>query len=92
MVGYIILGSVALFLAVILIRAAMFRPKKQPPVSQEAVSFDQDSAVEALAELVRCKTISYSDPSLERKGVFFPTGCSVHGGGPPCLPCICSYG
>ena len=21
----------------------------------------------------------------ERKGVFFPTGCSVHGGGPPCL-------
>jgi hypothetical protein len=38
MVGYVILGIVALFLAVILIRAAMFRPKKQPPVSREAVS------------------------------------------------------
>ena len=70
MFGYILLGIVALFLAVILIRAALFRPKKQPPVSQEAVSFDQDSAVEALAELVRCKTISYSDPELEDDAEF----------------------
>ena len=70
MVGYVIWGIVALFLAVILIRAAMFRPKKQPPVSREAVSFDQDSAVDALAELVRCKTISYSDPALEDDAEF----------------------
>ena len=70
MVGYVILGIVALFLAVILIRAAMFRPKKQPPISPKEVSFDKEKSVEALAELVRCKTISYSDPALEDDAEF----------------------
>ena len=40
MVGYIILGVVALFLAVVLIRTALFRPKAQPPVSGETVEFE----------------------------------------------------
>ena len=62
---YIILGLIALFFAVILIRAALFRPKAQPPVSDEAVSFNEDAAVENLAALIRCKTISYNDHSLE---------------------------
>ena len=70
MIGYILLGLVGLFLAVILIRAALFRPKKQPTVNQEHISFDEGAAVEALAELVRCKTVSYSDPALEDDGEF----------------------
>ena len=65
MVGYVILGLVAVFLAVILIRTAMFRPKKQPPVSREVVTYDGDKAVDALASLIRCKTVSYTDPALE---------------------------
>ena len=65
MVGYVILGLLAVFFAVILVRAMLFRPKKQPFVQPEAVSFDGDKAVDALAQLIRCKTISYSDPSLE---------------------------
>ena len=37
---YAVLGLIALFVAVILVRAAMFEPKPQPPVSQEEVTFD----------------------------------------------------
>ncbi|MBQ4600437.1 MAG: M20/M25/M40 family metallo-hydrolase [Oscillospiraceae bacterium] len=70
MLGYILLGLFALFLAVILIRAALFRPKAQPQGSGEAVSFDKDAAVHALGELVKCKTVSYNDPSLEDDAEF----------------------
>ena len=70
MIGYLILGLVAVFFAVILIRTLNFKPKAQPEVSQEAVSFDKDAAVDALAQLIRCKTISYSDHSLEDDGEF----------------------
>lgn len=62
---YIILGLIALFLAVILLRTAMFRPKSQGSVSQEPVEFDRERAVETLAALIRCKTVSYNDPALE---------------------------
>jgi len=70
MAGYIILGLVVLFLAVILIRAAAFRPKAQPALSQEEVSFDSDAAIEALRTLVRCKTVSNVDPGLEDNAEF----------------------
>ena len=65
MICYLILGLVAVFFAVILIRTLNFKPKAQPATSQEAVSFDKDAATDALAQLIRCKTISYSDHSLE---------------------------
>lgn len=65
-----LLGLVVCFLAVILIRAAAFKPKAQPQVSSEEVSFDQDAAVSALQQLVQCKTVSYNDPSLEDEAEF----------------------
>ena len=70
MIGYIILGIVALFFAVVLIRTAQFKPKTQPVTTAGEVSFDKDAAVQSLAELVRCKTISYSDHSLEDDAEF----------------------
>ena len=63
--GYVILALVAALLAVILVRTALFRPKAQPAISNEAVTFDKDAAISALAELVKCKTVSYNDPQLE---------------------------
>ena len=54
---YVLLALLALFLAVIIIRALLFKPKAQPPVSQETVTFDKDAAVDGLARLVRGKTI-----------------------------------
>ena len=66
----IILGIVAAFLAVILIRTLQFKPKAQNNSAPEAVSFDQDGAIDALAQLIRCKTISYSDHTLEDDAEF----------------------
>ena len=70
MVGYLILGIVLAFLAVITIRTIRFKPKPQPALSEESVSFDKDAAVDALAQLVRCKTVSYNDPALEDDAEF----------------------
>ena len=70
MVGYVILALVVLFLAVLVVRAAAFKPKAQPPVSNENVEVELDTAVSNLQQLVRCKTVSYNDHSLEDKAEF----------------------
>ncbi len=70
MAGYIIFAAVFLLLAVILIRAAAFQPKKGAEAVPEAIQFDKEAAVDALAQLVRCKTVSYNDPALEDDGEF----------------------
>ena len=62
--------ALAVLAAVILVRTLAFKPKAQPAISDEEVSFDKDGAVEALAELVRCKTVSYGDHSLEDDAEF----------------------
>ena len=70
MIGYIIGGVIGVFLAVILIRAAMFRPKTQPVTQAEPIEFDQQAAIDSLAALIQCKTISYHDHSLEDDAEF----------------------
>ena len=70
MFGYLILAALLIFVAVVAIRTANFKPKPQPVTSDEDVSFDKDGATAALAELVKCKTISYSDHSLEDDAEF----------------------
>lgn len=70
MVGYIIGGLIAAFLVVILIRAALFRPKTQPVAQPAPVEFDRQAATDALAALIRCKTVSYHDHSLEDDAEF----------------------
>ena len=70
MAGFVILAILAAFFAVVLIRTAQFQPKPQPVTTAEEVTFDQDAAVRNLAELVKCKTISYSDPALEDNAEF----------------------
>ncbi len=67
---YIILGLIAVFLAVILIRAAAFKPKSYPVTEAEPVEFDGDKAMGALQQLVRCKTVSYYDHSKEDDAEF----------------------
>ena len=68
--GYVILGLIAGFLAVILFRTLTFTPKAQPAVSDEKVEFNRDAAVSALAELIKCKTVSYNDKALENDAEF----------------------
>ena len=70
MIGYVILGAVALLLAVLLIRALLFRPKPQKEAPTETFDFDETAAVEALQRLVQCKTVSSNDPAQEDDGEF----------------------
>ena len=70
MIGYWILAVLAAFIAVVAVRTIRFRPKPQPEVTKEEIVFDRDAAVDSLAQLVRCKTVSYNDHSLEDEGEF----------------------
>lgn len=67
---YAALGLLALFLALLVIRAACFRPKAQPSAEAEPVSFDRDAAVSALQQLIRCRTVSNVDPAQEDDAEF----------------------
>ena len=58
------------FLAVLVIRACSFKPKAQPEPDTEEIIFDTERAAAALCELVKCKTVSYRDPSLEDDAEF----------------------
>lgn len=68
--GYGILAAFLLLLAVLIIRALVFQPKSQKDGAVTEAIFDKDAAVDALAQLVRCKTVSYNDPSLEDDAEF----------------------
>lgn len=67
---YTLLGLLGVFLAVILLRAACFVPKKQPEINNEPVSFDPKAAVFSLQKLIQCKTVSNVDPALEDDAEF----------------------
>ena len=68
---FLVLGALlALFVSVLLIRTLSFRPKAQPKILEGEEIFDKNKAVEDLRELVRCKTISYRDSSLENDEEF----------------------
>ena len=57
-----VIGAViVLFVAVVLIRTARFKPKATPEVSDKEIDFDRARAIDNLARLVKCKTISRID-------------------------------
>ena len=58
------------FIAIIIIRTLAFKPKKNIDTDDSQVDFDTDRAIRNLCELVRCKTVSYRDHSLEDDGEF----------------------
>ena len=70
MIGWSILGAVALFLLVLVVRALCFNPKRQPQAEETQIEFDKEAAVSNLQQLVRCKTISYNDKALEEDAEF----------------------
>ena len=62
MIPVAILG---IMLLVMLVRTLLFVPKKGPAVSDKEITFDREAAVSNLQQLIRCKTVSYKDASLE---------------------------
>ncbi|MBQ3049769.1 MAG: M20/M25/M40 family metallo-hydrolase [Oscillospiraceae bacterium] len=70
---YVLYGLIALivaFLAVILIRTAAFKPRKNVELLENEESFDKEKAVESLRELVKCKTVSSYTRELEDDAEF----------------------
>lgn len=58
------------FISVILIRTFTFKPLRQARESTDEINFDRDRLVSTLRTLVRFKTVSYRDSSLEDDGQF----------------------
>lgn len=65
-VGFLII----VFIAVIVIRALAFAPKASSVTVPEKVNFDKDKAEDNFCELIRFKTVSYYDKSLENNAEF----------------------
>ena len=57
-------------LCVILVRTAKFKPLPEEKREAEPVDFDNEAAIRALGELVKCRTVSYTDHALEDEGEF----------------------
>lgn len=67
---YILLALLAVLVLVILARTLAFRPKEQKEDKPVSVDYDAKAAVDALGQLVRCKTVSFYDKSLEDEAEF----------------------
>ena len=67
---WIIPAAIAAFIAVLLIRTAMFKPKAQAKCEATPTPIDGKLAAEHLQQMIRCKTVSYYDKSLIDEGEF----------------------
>lgn len=67
---YAFLALVAIFLIIIFARAICFKPKAQPKADESKIEFSSENAQHALRELIKCKTVSFRDSSLEDDSEF----------------------
>ena len=72
--GWYILGAVLLcllaFLLVLVLRAVRFRPAPTQPVTPDDIPLNEAAIVDNMAAMIRCKTVSYHDHSLEDPAEF----------------------
>ena len=66
----IFLALFAVLLSVILIRTFLFVPKKKDSVNVAPVFVNSEKATHDLAEMIKCKTISHADSSLDDEEEF----------------------
>lgn len=67
---YLILAFVIVLFGIILIRTATFKPKSVLKINNDEIIFDKDSAIESLRTLIRFKTVSNHNPTLEDNNEF----------------------
>ena len=58
------------FISTLILRTVAFKPKAAEEINDAAPEFDKDAAISRLQELVRFKTVSYKDSSLEDEAEF----------------------
>lgn len=61
---WIVLAVIAVFVGVLLVRAAAFKPKEELKPSGDKLELDEKKIVNDMVEMIRCRTISYNDASL----------------------------
>ncbi len=66
----ILLGLIIILLGVILIRTIRFKPLSEKCFYDIPVSVDREKVVNDLREMVRCRTVSYRDTSLQIESEF----------------------
>jgi len=62
--GWIIFDVALCFVLIVLIRTLCFRPAPAAPVPEAPVALDEEKIVADMADMIRCKTVSYDDESL----------------------------
>jgi len=70
MVGYIVLALFIALIAVIVVRTVRFKPLPQTPVEHTKVEIDAEKAARDLSDMIRCKTVSHADASLDDDSEF----------------------
>lgn len=72
--GWTILGLaaavIAVLLAVILVRAALFKPEEVLPADPEAIILNEDKIIADMVDMIRCKTVSNREEALVDRGEF----------------------
>ena len=67
---YAILGLLALLIVIVIIRTLCFKPKAMPPVKEETIALDREKIVADMSDMIKCKTVSYTDESLVDRAEF----------------------
>ena len=70
MIAVIVLAAVLVLAAIVVVRAMQFKPKTTVRPQVETVTMNKEKIVEDMADMIRCKTISYRDESLIDRAEF----------------------
>lgn len=70
MLGYILLGIVVLFLAIILLRTIKFTPKNEAKEIPDKISLNEEKIINDMVDMIRCKTVSNREESLVDRSEF----------------------
>ena len=69
-IGGVVFAALLVFLAVILIRTAMFKPAPAVKLTEDPIDLDHDKIIADMADMIRCKTVSNRDESLVDRAEF----------------------
>lgn len=65
-----LLGLLVIFLAVLIVRALLYKPKAEQERFSEPVSVDREKVVRDMQQMLRCRTVSYNDETLVDQAEF----------------------
>lgn len=70
MLIYIILLLILLWVAVLFVRALNFKPYPEPEMVEEQVNLQEEKIVKDMSDMIKCRTVSYTDESLIDRAEF----------------------